>query len=102
MVVLYYDALLGTLWFLDVLSLAFLAHHDFSQMVVQGSSLKVKFNLGSQGPEASALFSRLHFCHMSDLNTHPLLLMPANFKRTIQWEMYSLQCDAELDKHTDG
>lgn len=39
---------------------------------------------------------------MSDLNTHPLLLMPANFKRTIQWKIYSLQYGAEFDKHTDG
>lgn len=39
---------------------------------------------------------------MSDLNTHPLLLMPANFKRTIQWKIYSLQGGAEFDKRTDA
>lgn len=50
--------LLQTQWFLDVLSLVFLALHGFSQVVVQEISLKLKFNLGSKGPKASALFSR--------------------------------------------
>lgn len=39
---------------------------------------------------------------MSDLNTSPLLLMPGNFKRTIQWKIYSLQGGAEFDKLTDA
>lgn len=65
-------------------------------------SLKLKFNLGSKGPEASAPLSRLHFWHTSDPNIHPSWLMPSNFKRTIQWEIDSLQGAAELDKHIDA